>query len=296
MYGGMNSFPFGSQLLGTGAEQPSTKYGIGGLQFGGQPLSTGINGAGHNGYGRNHYGPAGDGKSSGKYGHGGFPNGGQLLGLGTIGNIAGRYGYGRMPYKPQPAGLSPESTHKYGMTGSPYQPESHGFGQNGQLTHDTAAHHESLPTQTDSAGKPYVNGEIPTPAVEGEGMPVGGFDVGYINGQVQPEAAPSSPTLDDPSAPSYLPVETSFTPDAGPGGVEDLPDPMGTASLSVDSTAAPALTEGGVEVHEQPDDPQQQLPRQIHIQQHLKLHFHPQGSKNGKHDLNGFFGNSDYQG
>lgn len=77
-------------------------------------------------------------------------------------------------------------------------------------------------------------------------------------------------------------MESSFTPDVAPGaGVEDLPDPVGTASLTLDS--APATGIGGVfEAPEQPDDSlQQQLPRQIHIQQHLKLHFHQQGKSWG---------------
>lgn len=141
--------------------------------------------------------------------------------------------------------------------------------------------------------------------------------MGYINGQVQPEgkrrkldpeiliayihqnlsltqfiyfscfpstvvafpAAPSpSPTLAYPTVPSYLPAESSFTPDVAPGvGVEDLPDSAGTASLALDSAAATG-THGEAQVPEQPDDLlQEQLPRQIHIQQHLKLHFHPQG-------------------
>lgn len=81
-----------------------------------------------------------------------------------------------------------------------------------------------------------------------------------------------------PSGPSYLPEEASFTPDVLPGaGAEDLPDPAGTASLDLDS--APATeTHGVIQLPEQPDDLlQEQLPRQIHIQQHLKLHFHPQG-------------------
>ena len=70
----------------------------------------------------------------------------------------------------------------------------------------------------------------------------------------------------------------SFTPDVVPGaGDEVLPYPAGTDELSLDS--APATeTQGVVQVPEPTEDlPQQQLPRQIHIQQHLKLHFHHQG-------------------
>lgn len=77
-----------------------------------------------------------------------------------------------------------------------------------------------------------------------------------------------------------MPVESSFTPDVSPGlDVEDLPVPAGTTSFTLDS-AASSEKQGEVQVPEQPDD-QQQMPRQIHIQQHLKLHFHQQG-KSGK--------------
>lgn len=92
-----------------------------------------------------------------------------------------------------------------------------------------------------------------------------------------PAAPTPSPALAYPSIPSYVPAE-SFTPDVVPGaGADDLPDPAGTASLGFD-TAAATETQGVVQGAEQPDDlTQQQLPRQIHIQQQLKLHFHPQG-------------------
>lgn len=93
-----------------------------------------------------------------------------------------------------------------------------------------------------------------------------------------PAAPTPSPSLAYPAVTSYLPVE-AFTPDVVPGaGVEDLPDPAGTAGLALDSAPATEM-QGMAEVPEQPDEllDQQQLPRQIHIQQHLKLHFHPQG-------------------
>ncbi|XP_051795940.1 calymmin [Acanthochromis polyacanthus] len=354
MYGGMGGLPFEGQTLGMGAEKSNAKYGIGRLQFGGQPASTGMNGAGKYGYGGSPYGSAGDGKSSGKYGgfgagtgshpaagkygYGGYPNGGQLLGLGNNGNPAG---YGQLPYEAQPAGLSPpaKSAGQYGLAGSPYQPEQLGLGNNGKLTgkygggeagyvpqtlgyggeakssgkynnqgayqpqplestaEDTAGlSYEPLPPEPESAGKSYVKGEVPTPALAAE------VNVGYINGQVQPEVAAfpaptPSPGLADPSVLAYLPIEDSFTPDVGPRpDVQDLPNPVDTTSPIYDS--APATEkQGEAQGPEQPDDlEQQQLPRQIHIQQHLKLHFHPQGTKNNKYDLNGFFGNSGYQG
>lgn len=125
--------------------------------------------------------------------------------------------------------------------------------------------------------------------------------MGYINGQVQPEGkylhtrkitwlracssplavafadAPTPiPSLAYPAVPAHLPAESSLTPDVGlPAEVEDLPDPAGTASIPLDSEPA-TDTPGLPQSHEEPDD-SQQLPRQIHIQQHLKLHFHNQG-------------------
>lgn len=93
-----------------------------------------------------------------------------------------------------------------------------------------------------------------------------------------PAAPIPGPTLAYPSVPSYLPVESSFTPDVGPGaGVEDLPEPAATASLTFDSEPATETHDVDQLPEEQDDLLQQQLPRQIHIQQHLKLHFHQQG-------------------
>lgn len=60
---------------------------------------------------------------------------------------------------------------------------------------------------------------------------------------------------------AYSPAQVdSFTPDVSPETVQDLTDTDGVA-----------MERQG----EHPDD--LELPRQIHIQQHLKLHFHPQG-------------------
>lgn len=91
-------------------------------------------------------------------------------------------------------------------------------------------------------------------------------------------AAPSDgPTLAYPSDPAYLPAESSYAPDAAPApGAEDAPD----AALDSDSDAAEE-THDVAQQPEQPED-EQQLPRQIHIQQHLKLHFHNQGKREKK--------------
>lgn len=84
-------------------------------------------------------------------------------------------------------------------------------------------------------------------------------------------AAPSDgPNLAYPSDPAYLPVESSYAPDAAPAlGAED-------AAGVVPETESAAEAHDVAQQPEQPED-EQQLPRQIHIQQHLKLHFHNQG-------------------
>ncbi|XP_067345441.1 calymmin isoform X2 [Channa argus] len=279
VYVGMGNLPFG--------KFGKTQYGIGGLQFVGQPFSTGTNGAG-----------------------------GLVAGPGEV-PVPGKYGYGRMPYQAQTVVLGPDtkSSGKYGLALSPYQPEQVGLRNNGKIgKHDNQELYQLQPHESASevrSSEAYVKGEVLTPvtAVEGDGMSVDRYEsVGYINGQVQPEvvafpAAPThSPTLAHPSVPPHSPMESHLIPDVVPGaGVEALPDPAGAASLTFDS--APATeTQGVTQGPEQPlDFQQQQLPRQVHIQQHLKLHFHPQnkswrGANNGKYDVNGFFGKNGYQG
>lgn len=76
-----------------------------------------------------------------------------------------------------------------------------------------------------------------------------------------------------PAAPSPSPSLASVVSDVVPGG-EDLPD-------IVDGTDLDSATgfQGVAKMDEETEDmQQQQLPRQIHIKQHLKLHFHPQGT------------------
>ncbi|XP_027885126.1 spidroin-1-like [Xiphophorus couchianus] len=260
-----NGAPPGGQTLGLTAEKSNSKYGVGGLQFG-EPVHLGTNGAGNYGYGVNLHLPAGDGRATGKYGYGGVLNGGQLLGLGNHGNIPG---YGTLPYEAQPAGFTPEaiSSSQYGLIGSPYHPAPSGSGYNGK-----------------SAAK-YGGGETPyAPQILGLGEAKSGKygkqeahqsqplesaaeeNVGYLKGQVKPEAVAfptPSPSLEDSPV-----LVGSFTLDEG---VQDLSD--GTAGL-LDSSPA-TETQGESHLSENPDD--LQLPRQIQIQQQLKLHFHPQG-------------------
>ncbi|XP_030611188.1 calymmin isoform X2 [Archocentrus centrarchus] len=294
--------PYGN----AGADKPFGKYGYGGFPNGGQFPGLGSSGntAGKYGYGRLPYEaqPAAldpEAKSTNKYGLAGSPNQPEPLGLGHSVKLPGKYGGTEVPYAPQAVGFDAEAkSGKY---------DNQGVYQSQPL--ETAAEgtagltYEPWPRESDSAGKLYVKGEVPTPApaAEGVGRLIDGYEnVGYINGRVQPQVAAvptPSPNLAYPPVPSRLPVASSFTPDVMPGGVRDLSDLEGKASLTLNSAAATG-SEGVAQVPEQPDDLlQEQLPRQIHIQQHLKLHFQPQGgAKDGKYDLNGFFGNSGHQG
>ncbi|XP_067432811.1 uncharacterized protein [Thunnus thynnus] len=310
---GKSSGKYGGVGASMGGDPALTKYGYGGFPNGGQLLGLGSNG-----------------NAGGKYGYGRMPYEAQPVGLSPEAKSAGKYGTAASQYQPEPLGFGHNG--KYGGSEVPYAPQALGFGGEakspGQYDNQglfqpqplesasegksggeyvrASLPHEPLPLEPGTAGKSYMKGEVPTPAIaaEGEEMAIDRYEnVGYINGQVQPEvvafpAVPTpGPTLAYPTVPSYLPVESSLMPDVVHGaGAEDLPDPVNTASLTLDSAPATEM-QAAAQAPEQPDDvPPQQLPRQIHIQQHLKLHFHPQGAKNGKYDLNGFFGNSGYQG
>ncbi|XP_056286546.1 calymmin [Pseudoliparis swirei] len=310
---------YGGVDVGMGGDPAPAQYGYGGFPNAGQLLRLASNGnaAGKYGYGRMPYetqqGLRPEAISTGSYGMAGSPY--QHEPLGRHGKLTGKYGGGEVPYAPQAFGFRTEANpfEQYANQG-PYPsqplgsaPESRSGGQ-----YDAAGSpYDPLPVEPDSAVISYMNGDAQTPAaaVEGDGTSIDAYgNVGYINGQVQPEvvafpAAPTaSPTLAYPSVAEALPVE-AITPDAVPeAGVEDRPE-AGVEDRSEPALdfGPPAESQGVAQAPEQPDEPlhqqqQQQPPRQIHIQQHLKLHFQPQGEKkNGKYDLNGFFGNSGYQ-
>ncbi|KAM9773266.1 calymmin isoform 2-T2 [Syngnathus typhle] len=269
VYGGMEGLPYGGQA-GMGPEKANAKFGIGGLQFGGNPQTLN-NGGGYGGIGH-------------------------LLGLGNNGHMAGKYGYGRMPHDVQPVGFAPQlqspGAGQYGPAGLPYQSGPLGFGPNVNYgggdafvgpqghggegkpagKHDNLAHHQGQPLQSASdgrSGSPYDS--QPAPAENTN------ENMGYISGtKLQPEV------ISLPAAPSPLPLDSGFT----PARADDL-------SSDLTGAGGLAFNPGAGRDPEQPDDPEQ-MPRQLHIQQQLKLHFHPQGPKNAKYDLNGFFGNSGY--
>eukprot|EP00064_Thunnus_orientalis_P007330 superscaffoldBa00000806_g7350 len=257
---GMSQFEPQSAGFGPNGKLGSTYGGMGGLPFGGQTLGMGAE------------------KSNTKYGIGGLQFGGNPLSTGN--NGAGKYGYGASPYGPAGDG---KSSGKYGYGGFPNGGQLLGLGSNGNAGGKYGygrmpyeAQPVGLSPEAKSAGK-YVKGEVPTPAIaaEGEEMAIDRYVVAF------PAVPTPGPTLAYPTVPSYLPVESSLMPDVVHGaGAEDLPDPVNTASLTLDS--APATeTQAAAQAPEQPDDvPPQQLPR----------------AKNGKYDLNGFFGNSGYQG
>lgn len=79
-----------------------------------------------------------------------------------------------------------------------------------------------------------------------------------------------------PAAPTPSPPDSVFT----PARTDDLSsDLTGTGSLALNSEADRQAAARG---SEQPDDAAQ-MPRQLNIQQHLKLQFHPQGKR---HEFN----------
>ncbi|CAB1440079.1 unnamed protein product [Pleuronectes platessa] len=242
---GKSAGTYGGLGAGTGGEPAPGQYGYTGLPNAGQHLGHVSNGniAGKYGYGRMPYEaqPAAlspQVKSAGQYGQPASAYQPEHLGLGHNGKLSSQYGGGEVPYTPEALGYGgeEESAGKYGNQGAyPSQPlESVSEGRSVGDYETDGLPYESLPSEADSPGKSYVKGELQAPvaAAESEGMSVDGYDnMGYINGHVQPEAvsfpAPTpDPSLADPSVPSYLPLEASFTPDVLHGeGVEDLSRP-----------------------------------------------------------------------
>ncbi|XP_064779676.1 basic salivary proline-rich protein 1-like [Oncorhynchus masou masou] len=294
--------PYDGQRLGLGGDpgKSAGKYGYGEVPYEPQPLGLGPD----------------SGKSNGKYGQGGLPYEPHPLGLGPdAGKSAGKYGGGAPEsYAPEPLGLGGEgqkSAGKYGNLG-PYEPQTLGSVTDGKSTgqYENPMPYEPLPLESDAVGMSYGNeriGEI-APAqptrLEEEGKSTDKYgNGGYINGQVQPEVVsfPPAPTpwpsISYPPIPSFVPVVSFFPPEAPAAAVSEAPPkPVGTASLSLAS--APS-TQMKAPPHG-PDTALLQPPHQIHIQQHLKLHIHPQGkswrggAKEKKYELTGFFGNSGY--
>ncbi|XP_051928060.1 uncharacterized protein LOC127604799 isoform X2 [Hippocampus zosterae] len=192
---------------------------------------------------------------------------------------AGQYGHAALPYHSGLLGFGPNVN--YGGVDGSYG--SQGLGGEGKPAGkhvDNLPLHQSQPLQAPSdsrSGSPYEPqpaGGDPNLSRVGEGIASNKYEnVGYISGsKLQPEviSLPAAPT---PSSPDSV-----FTPAQTDDLSSDLP---GTGNLAFNSEAdGRAAAQGS----EQPDDPAQ-IPRQLNIQQHLKLQFHPQGKR---HKFNWF--------
>ncbi|XP_073773457.1 calymmin isoform X6 [Danio rerio] len=307
--------------LGTKGKS-QTKYGIGGLPFGGSPSGYQSNPYGQYGndgqrYGAKPYNP----KAPGKYGYGslpynsqafpesvarspdfgGFPYNGQPLGYGS-GKSTGKYGQKGPQYGGQSLGHGPDAiSGKYGSPESLYTPETVNLGGNAKSTKygNPAVSYELLGPVTDGQSV-EENRSIETlhqgPEIDGQ-KAVDNFG----DGEIPPH--PDVPGAGEANAQS---TEKYGTEDynAGKPQPEAVSFPavptVGPAVTSLDTTlsldgSSPVPVSVPDAVHEvpvspilpQPDLPTLMLqpapPQQIQIQQHLKLHFQPHSnSQTGK--------------
>ncbi|KAL7857375.1 hypothetical protein SRHO_G00162740 [Serrasalmus rhombeus] len=285
---------YGTQPLVGSEGKSQTKYGIGGLPFAGLPMGYGPDpyGSYGNPYVAQPYAPkpAGkygapynpkplglsvDPKSMGKYGIGGLPYGGQHLGPGSKAKSSGsQLGMGGLPYGGQPLNLGPDAgkSGKYGQAAMPYAPESISFGE-AKLAGKYALPYEALPPGPEIDGMKSVDqfgeGEIPPQPDAalvhrfGEGDAKSAGTGSYISGGIQPEAIsfPAAPTAGPSPAlagSASLPLVTAALPETGPSL-------LGPPQAEPPSPQLPSLMLQPV------------TPQQIHIQQKLKVHLHPQG-------------------
>ncbi|XP_037400173.1 calymmin [Pygocentrus nattereri] len=283
---GKYGVPYNPKPLGLSVDPKSMgKYGIGGLPYGGQ-----------------HLGPGSKAKSSGKYGSqlgmGGLPYGGQPLNLGPDAGKSGKYGQPAMPYAPESISFGGEAklAGKYDQPALPFDSGLVGPVTDGQSVAQPALPYEALPPGPEIDGMKSVDqfgeGEIPP---QPDAALVHGFGEGdaksagtgsYISGGIQPEAIsfPAAPTAGPSPAlagSASLPLVTAALPETGPSS-------LGPPQAEPPSPQLPSLMLQPV------------TPQQIHIQQKLKVHLHPQGKSwtggtEGKYDLKGFLGNG-YQG
>ncbi|KAL7870021.1 hypothetical protein AOLI_G00140090 [Acnodon oligacanthus] len=274
--------PYNQKPLGLSADPQSMgKYGTGGLPYGGQ-----------------HLGPGSKAKSSGsQLGTGGLPYGGQPLNLGPDAGKSGKYGQPAMPYAPESISFGGEAklAGKYSQPALPFDSGLVGPVTDGQSVDQPALPYEALPPGPEIDGVKSVDqfgeGEIPPQPDaalvhgfgEGDAKSAG---TGSYGGGIQPEAIsfPAAPTAGpSPALPgsASLPLVTAALPETGPSSL--LPPQAEAASPQLPSLLLQPVT-----------------PQQIHIQQKLKVHLHPQGKSwtegtEGKYDLKGFLGNG-YQG
>ncbi|KAK2876685.1 hypothetical protein Q8A67_020781 [Cirrhinus molitorella] len=308
--------PQGGQPLGFGSKGKSqAKYGIGGLPFGGSPNGHQTKPSGQYGndgqrYGtkpyspQNAYGnlpynsqplrPESVAKSPGQKG---LNYGGQPFDL-RPDAMPGKYGSPESLYNPQSVSLSGDAkSSKYGNPAVSYEllgPVTDG--QSVEENRSLEALHQGPEIDGQKSIDQFGDGEIPphpdTPGA-GEANAQSRYGTGdYTDGRVQPEVVsfPGVPTV--VPAP-HIPAVTSF--DTTLDGSSLVPVSVPDVSTVSEVSASPVFPQPELpSLKQQPVSPQQ-----IHIQQHLKFHFHPQGNsqtgKEGKYKLNGFFGNK-YQG
>ncbi|XP_042591133.1 calymmin isoform X7 [Cyprinus carpio] len=320
---GIGGLPFGSH---NGYQtNPSGQYGNEGQRYGAKPYNP--QALGKHGYGSLPYNsqpllPESVAKSSGKYDFGGLPYNGQPLGYGGD-KSSGKYGQKGLHYGGQPFDLRPDAMSvNYGSPESLYNPESLSLsgdaksakygnpavsyellgpvtdGQSVEENRSLEALHQGPEIDGHKSIDQFGDGEVPphpdTPgAGEANAQSINKYGTGdYTDGRVQPEVVsfPGVPTVGP--AP-HIPAVTSFdtTLDGSSLAPVSVPDVSAVSEVPVSATfPQPELPT----LKQQPAPPQQ-----IHIQQHLKFHFQPQGNsqtgKEGKYKLNGFFGNK-YQG
>ncbi|KAI4889565.1 hypothetical protein NFI96_028064 [Prochilodus magdalenae] len=266
--GGKYGAPYNPKPLGLSSDPKSYgKYGIGGLPYGGQPLV-----------------PGGKAKSSAlsssgaELGTGGLPYGAQPLSLSPDAGKSGKYGQPAVPYAPEHMtyGGDVKSAGKYGQQALPYDSGMVGPVTDGQSVDRPALPYEALPPGPEIDGVKSVDqfgeGEIPPQPDAALLQPFGEGHIrstgppqdhhragpgGNVAGGLQPEAIsfPAAPTAD----PASLPLVTAVHPEAGASSFAPLPQ------AEPPSPQLPSLMLQPV------------TPQQIHIQQQLKVHLHPQG-------------------
>ncbi|XDV44828.1 hypothetical protein PO909_013064 [Leuciscus waleckii] len=335
---GMNN---GYKAAGPQGEQPTgfkgksqTKYGIGGLPFGGSPNGYQTNPSGQYGNDGQHYGAKPyNPKALGKYGHGSLPYNSQPLLPESVAKSPGKYDFGGLPYNGQPLGYGQKSL-QYGGQPLDLRPDAVS-GKYGEGSPESLYNPETLSFGGDANyGNPAVSYELLGPVTDGQsvdenrslealhqGPEIDGQKSIDQYGDGEVPTHPDAPGAGDANAQSIekygtgdytngrvQPEVVSFpgVPTVGPAphipAVTSL-----DATLSLDgSSTVPVSVPDVYAVPVSPIIPQPELPslmlpppQQIHIQQHLKFHIQPNGDsqtgKEGKYKLSGFFGNK-YQG
>ncbi|XP_026133322.1 calymmin isoform X10 [Carassius auratus] len=297
-FSGIGGLPFGSH---SGYQtNPSGQYGNEGQRYGAKPYNP--QALGKHGYGSLPYNsqpllPESVAKSSGKYDFGGLPYNGQPLGYGSD-KSSGKYGQKGLHYGGQPFDLRPDAmSGKYGNPAVSYEllgPVTDG--QSVEENRSLEALHQGPEIDGHKSIDQFGDGEVPphpdTPGVEeANAQSINKYGTGdYTDGRVQAEVVsfPGVPTVGP--AP-HIPAVTSFDTTLDGSSLAPVSDVSAVSEVPFSPTFPhPELPT----LKQQPAPPQQ-----IHLQQHLKFHFHPQGNsqtgKEGKYKLNGFFGNK-YQG